>query len=180
MLYFESGRVKNKMRKGLFTVLVLLMLAGAVSAFTPSQFVRGSGVPTVDLTGEISAACAVFTWTQPSAADNNSMILKTTSTVSAYNGLDENITTGIRRFCTLASGETITATVYRVDGNASGLFLNVTDTSVTVGGADATQAGTFLFYNILAAIAGLAGLIVLVSVITIMLLKLGFLKILKL
>ena len=167
------------MRKEFLVIFALMFLVGSAAAsFDPDTFLRGSSVESVTgLTAEWDGACAVFTWDSGDAADFSTFVFQTTSNVSKFNGMDENLSSAGRTLCTVGTGKTITATVYRVDSNASGLFLNVEpDASYKFQAGEIGNAAMFLFYSMLATIAGLVGFIVLVIILVLLMSKMGLLK----
>lgn len=123
------------------------------------------------------------------AADFNNYRLQVTSSVAAFDGLDENVTAQTRDYCTVVPGDTISIILQRFDGNIDGHWVSqgveggledgAGDINVSLETGTVTGAGMFLFYAVLVAIAGLAALIIIITVVLAMLGKLGMGKILK-
>ena len=171
------------MRNWIIVALItLLCLGSAYSAFTPGNFERGTGVASVTgLRGTYVNTCANFSWTantqtsdQNSAFSNQHYIVRATSNQP---DLVEDLNTTATRYtaCTMSPGDWVKVVVYRVDGNASGIFLNLSpDANATVNPGTVAQAGTYLVYNMIVAIGGLVALIVLTLVMVVVLTKIGF------
>ena len=193
--YFSKWQGKNwigvKMKhKHLLVVsaLLVLLFASAAVATDMSLFHRGGTVESVTgLTAAWENSCAVFKWNATADADFNNFVVQTVSNQSVPN-LNTDVNTRANEYvlCTLAAGNWVKATVYRIDGNTTALpppadtnytiWKNVEpDANVTLNPGSETQAGQFLVYNVLLAIGGIIALVILVAIV-IMILKIFNIK----
>ena len=163
----------------ILALAVLLLFSGsAAAAFSTTAFTRSPAVPTVVITaGDYENACADFRWQAVQSDTNgdfNTFVVRLTSNNSAFN-IDVNTRAARYTACTIVPGDWVKATIYRVDGNAEGLYLNkFPDANITVNPGTMTQSGLYLMYNVLVAIAGIVALVVLATVMALVFKKTGF------
>jgi len=145
-------------------------------------------------------ACFKLDWDTNTTADHvsadfNNWRIITTSSDTEFDGLDFN-TTGASEyeFCSVSPGDSMTAVIQRYDGNKLGHYLSegvlgetggvasdgAGDTNTSINQASVTDAGLFLFFQVIAGIAGMATLIIIISVIVVLLAKLGLAGIIRL
>jgi len=136
-----------------------------------------------------TAACFRVQWGTATISgydtgDFNNYRLQVTSSNASFNGIDENISasdTLSRLYCTATPGDSLSVIVQRYDGNADGHFVNqgvegglfaeAGDLNGTLQTGGVTDAGIYLFYAVLIAIAGLAALIIIVTVVLVLMKK---------
>ena len=164
--------------KKIFAILLLTMIFAAGVLADRGEQTRVTNPAIV-----YKNACFVVTWdtnntADYAAADFNNYQVTISSSNAAWDGYDVNIEsvgTKLLNLCTVSPGDTATAVIKRFDGNKlGGQFsegvLGETGTGAAVDGAgdanasitqpNTTQAGLYLFYQVLAGIAGLVVLII--------------------
>ncbi len=166
------------MRNGIILILAIMLLfvGSAAAAFEAGDFTRSPTQTITNLKGQYMNACATFTWDKGlgTAADFNNYVVRLTSNNTAFNK-DVNTINSWYSACTILPGEWVKAEIFRVDGNTEGLFLNAEpDVNVTVYPGNVTQAGVYMFYNVLIAVGGLAALLITAIVVAIFFKRSGF------
>lgn len=169
--------VKKTMRNWILAMFIVLLLGmGTASAFTSTDYQRDTVNDRVvaNLHGTWTDACAVFTWDAASSADFNNYVVSTTSNNASFNGVDTNTKANSIVFCTLQDSEWVKAIVYRIDGNVDGFFMNdYPDVNATINPGTMVQAGQYLVYQVMIAIAAIVSLVIIVLVTIVILAKLG-------